>query len=197
MHTTNKAAMLAATAVLGTSAGVGLAIAGDDAPEPWQPQRTDTAVAATAEQKAAFATLGAEPGAGDADRTLIGRLAERSQIGIDADGARVVGATATGPVWLAPANGGVCVAIEDTEDGSIGTACEATDDVVARGTTVGDGTRIYGVAPDGVEAVTVTPGDGPPRSVAVSERGLYVLPSQDATVTLDGPDGSASFAVAG
>lgn len=197
MRTTNKAAMLAATAVLGVGAGVGLAIAGNDTPETWQPQRTDAAVPATPEQKAAFATLGAEPGAGDADRALIRQLAERSRIGLDADGARVVGETATGPVWLAPANGGVCVAIEDTGGGSIGTACEGNGDVVDRGTTIGDGTHIYGVAPDGVDAVTVTPGDGPPQSVAVSEHGLYVLPSQDATVALDGPSGPVSFAVAG
>ncbi|WP_445149077.1 hypothetical protein [Baekduia sp. Peel2402] len=197
MRTTNKAAMMAATAVLGVGAGVGLAIAGDDAPETWQPQRTEAAVPATAEQKAAFATLGAEPGAEDPDRGLVRQLAERSQIGLDADGARVVGETATGPVWLAPANGGVCIAIENTGDGSIGTACEGSDDVVARGTTVGDGTHIYGVAPDGVDAVTVTPGDGPPQSVTVSEQGLYVLPSQDATVALDGPSGTVSFTVAG
>jgi hypothetical protein len=201
MRTTKKAATMAATAVLGLSAGVALATTagGDEAPAAWPPDRTDAPVPATAAQKAAFAALRADPQAGGPDRAPLRELALRSRIGLDADGARVVGATGRGPVWLAPAGGGLCLAIEDTEDGSVGTACERDDAVLARGTTVGDGAHIYGVAPDGVGAVTVTPGGdgGAPRSVAVSAEGFYVLPSEDATIALDGPGGAVSFTVAG
>jgi hypothetical protein len=200
MRTTKKAATLTATAVLGLGTGVTLAATagGDEPPAPWPTARTEVPAPAGTAQEAAFAALRAAPGTSDPDRAPLRVLAQRSRIGLDADGARVVGATARGPVWLAPAAGGLCLAIEDEADGTVGTACEREKDVIARGTTVGDGSAIYGVAPDGVDVVTVTPaGDGAPREVAVSEDGFYVLPSADATVALDGPDGPVSFTVAG
>ena len=82
--------------------------------------------------------------------------------------------------------------------GSIGSSCEPSGDVVARGMTVGDGTAIYGVAPDGVDAVTVTPSGGTATTVAVGDEGLYTLPAQDATVAVDGPQGGVTeFGVVG
>jgi hypothetical protein len=199
MHPTKKAATMAATAVLGLGTVVTLATTagGDEAPAAWHPARTAAPAPATAAQKAAFAALGAAPSPNDPDRAPLRTLAQRTGIGLDADGARVVGMTDRGPAWLAPAAGGLCLAIEDARDGSVGVACERDGDVAARGTTIGDGAHIYGVAPDGVGAVIVTPAGGTPRAVAVSAGGLYVLPSEDAAIALHGPGGDASFAVAG
>jgi hypothetical protein len=194
--------MAVAAAVLGTVAGLGLAQAGgDDPPAKWRPPVTDAAVPATAAQKTAFAALAAagDPGArrGDPDRTLLTGFADQAQIGMDADGAAAVGATAAGPIWLVPVADGLCLAVEDTAAGEIGSACEPSGDVVARGTTIGDGTTIYGVVPDGVTHVTVTPDGGAPATATVGAGGVYTLPSQDATIALDGPGGLTEFDVAG
>ena len=56
-----------------------------------------------------------------------------------------------GPIWLVPANGALCLALEDTSDGSLGASCEPSEAVVTRGVTVGDGSTVYGLAPDGVD----------------------------------------------
>ena len=87
--------------------------------------------------------------------------------------------------------------LENTADDSIGAACEASTDVIARGTTVGDGTTIYGIAPDGTTAVTVTPDGGATTTVPVSAGGIYALPFAAATVGVDGPAGHTEFHVLG
>jgi hypothetical protein len=198
LPTKKLTAVLAVTAALGAGAGLGMAQAGGDDPPPaWHPTTTDAAVPATADQKEAYSVLATAQRTEDAANAQVVTLAARSGVGLDATGARVVGSTATGPIWLIPANGGLCLALEQTAASAIGTACEASGDVIARGTTIGDGAHIYGIVPDGVTAVTVTPAGGPTTTVPVAAGGTYTLPFASATVGVDGSAGHTDFHVLG
>jgi hypothetical protein len=194
----SKKAMTAtiAAAALGAGAAIGLTQAGgDDPPALWQPATTGAAVPATADQKDAYAVLASTQRTEDVDNHNVETLATRSGVGMDADGARVIGATGAGPIWLIPANGGLCLGLEDTADTSIGASCEPSGDVLARGMTVGDGAQIYGVVPDGVSTVAVTPDGGTTGAVTVGAGGVYTLPDGPATVAVDGPGGLTEFGV--
>lgn len=198
LPTRKLTAALVATAALGAGAGLGMAQAGGDDPPPaWHPAATDAAVPATAEQKAAYSVLATAQRTADVSNDDVQALAARGGVGFDATGARVVGATTTGPIWLIPVNGGLCLGLQDTAGSAIGAACESSSDVVARGTTVGDGAHIYGIVPDGVTSVTVTPAGGATATVAVSSGGTYTLPAETAKVAVDGPSGLTEFGVAG
>jgi hypothetical protein len=190
-------ALVVAT-TLGAGAGIGIAQAGGDDPPPaWSPATTDVAVPATAAQKDAFPVLATAQRAADVVNAQIQALASRSDVGFDATGARVVGATAAGPIWLIPVNGGLCLGLEETVASAVGVACEASGDVLARGTTVGDGTHIYGIVPDGVTAVTATPTGGTTTSVPVAPGGIYTLPFESATIGVDSSAGHTDFHVLG
>jgi hypothetical protein len=194
----SKKAMTAtiAAAALGAGAAIGLAQAGGDDPPPlWQPATTNAAVPATADQRDAYAVLASTQRTEDLDNDNVATLATRSGVGMDADGARVIGATDAGPIWLIPANGGLCLGLEDTAGTAIGASCEPSGDVIARGMTVGDGARIYGVVPDGVSTVAVTPDGGTTGTVTVGDGGVYTLPTGPATVGVDGPGGLTEFGV--
>lgn len=199
MRLTKQVAAAMAAAALGVGAGLGLAQAGgDDPPPPWEPTVTNAAVPATTAQKHAYAVLASTQRTEDLANGSVQTLAERSGVGMDADGARVVGATGAGPVWLIPVNGGLCLGLQDDADTSIGAACEPSGAVIARGMTVGDGTAIYGVAPDGVTTVAVTPQDGAvSTTTSVATGGVYTLPDESATVAVDGSGGLTEFGVQG
>lgn len=198
LPTKKVTAALAVTAALGVSAGLGIAQAGGDDPPPaWHPTTTDAAVPATAEQKEAYSVLATAQRTEDTANAQVEMLASRAGVGLDATGARVVGSTSTGPIWLVPVNGGLCLALEDTPARGIGVACESSDDTIARGTTIGDGTTIYGIVPDGATAVTVTPSGGAATSVPITPGGTYTLPFESATIGVDGPAGHTDFGVLG
>jgi hypothetical protein len=187
-----------AAAALGAGAGIGLAQAGGDDPPPlWHPATTNAAVPATADQKEAYAVLASTQRTEDLDNDDVETLAARSGVGMDAAGARVVGASDAGPIWLIPVNGGLCLGLEDTADMSIGAACEPSGDVIARGMTVGDGAQIYGVVPDGVTTVEVTPDGGTTSTATVAAGGVYTVPAAPASLAVDGPDGLTEFGVQG
>jgi hypothetical protein len=197
LPTKKLTAVVAATAALGAVTGVGLGQAlGDDPTPVWHPAPTDAAVPATPDQTAAFSVLAGTQRALTAPSAALVTLAERSGVGMDAAGARVVGSTDAGPIWLIPANDGLCLGLEDTAETAVGATCEASDDVIARGTTIGDGAAIYGIAPDGVTAVTVTSASGT-TTVPVASGGTYTLPAEDATIGVDGANGPTQFDVAG
>jgi hypothetical protein len=185
--------IIAATAALavGGSTAAALAQSGQSAPGPAQPQPQP--VGATAEQQAAFGVLRRAPGADDGDNRLVRRLAGAAQIGMDADAARVVGRVDGLRVWLVPAQGALCLALEDDRDDSIGITCEPTADVVSRGTTIGDGHRVFGLVPDGVPTVVVHAEGGRSATVGVGSDGLYTLGEGHVAVTV----GSTAFDVAG
>lgn len=192
-------AAIVATAALGTGAGLGVAQAGGDDPPPaWSPATTGTPVPATAEQKEAYSVLASTQRSEDLANLQLETLAARSDVGFDATGARVVGTAAAGPIWLIPVNGGLCLGLEEVVDTAIGVTCESSSDVIARGTTIGNGVNIYGIVPDGVTNVTVTPAaGGGPTPVPVAPGGIYTLPYESATISVDGPAGRTDFGVAG
>jgi hypothetical protein len=190
--------VLVVAAALGAGAGLGLAQAGGDDPPPaWSPATTDAAVPATSDQKEAYPVLASAPRAEDVANAQVQALASRSDVGFDAAGARVVGSTAAGPIWLIPVNGGLCLGLEETAASAIGAACDASSDAIARGTSIGDGTHVYGIVPDGVTTVTVTPTGGATTTVPVAPGGIYTLPYASATVGVDGSAGHTDFHVLG
>jgi len=196
MRISKRMAVALAIAAVGGPVAVNLAQADD--PPPAAPPTSTEPVAATAPQKAAFAVLDRAASTADTQNTRITRLADQAQRGFAPSDARVVGSTATGPIWLVPANGALCLALEDTSDDSVGASCEPSDAVITRGITVGDGTTVYGLVPDGVTAVDVTDDNNTTTTVEISSgTSVYTLDTGHVTVALDGPGGPASFDVAG
>ncbi|MCW2994824.1 MAG: hypothetical protein JWQ18_2319 [Conexibacter sp.] len=190
--------MVAALAVAAIGGPVAVTMAQADDPPPAAPPTSTVPVAATADQKEAFAILAASPTSADEQNDRIARLADAAQRGLDAEGARVVGSTDAGPIWLVPANGALCLALEDTGDDSVGTSCEPSEDVIARGITVGDGSHVYGLVPDGVTSIDVTDDEDVTTTHALdSGSSVYTLGDGHVTVGLDGPDGPQSFDVEG
>jgi hypothetical protein len=202
MHINLRLTALFAAAALSGPAAVAVAqtVSGPDTPRFDVPQASTDPVPATAAAKAAFSVLARAASTDDADNTLVARIAAQSEIGIDAAGSRVVGSVASGRVWLMPANGALCLGLEDTAGDSIGIACTLEDAALDDGVTIGDGTQVLGLAPDAVTAIHATPADAPQKSAATSGGGslghggeVYTLDSGHNTVTLDAPDGSRSF----
>lgn len=200
MHINLRFTALFAAAALSGPAAVAVAqtVSGPDTPRFDVPQASDVPVPATAAAKAAFSVLARPASADDADNALVARIASQAGIGIDADGARVVGSEDSGRVWLIPANGALCLGLEDTATDSVGIACTLEDEALDEGVTIGDGTQVYGLAPDEVTAIHAAPADGSQtaaRGDASLGRGgeIYTLDAGDNTVTLDTPDGSRSF----
>jgi hypothetical protein len=184
-----------ALAAVGGPALVTLAQADDPSAAP--PTST-TPVSATHPQKTAFAVLDRAPSTADTANGLVTALAEEGQRGFAPEDARVVGSTSAGPIWLVPANGALCLALEDTSDGSLGASCEPSETVITRGITVGDQATVYGLVPDGVTSVDVTDSASTTRTVDLDPGdSVYRLNTGDVTVTVDGPGGMASFDVAG
>jgi hypothetical protein len=184
-----------AIAALGGPALVTLAEADDPPPAP--PTSTDP-VPATHAQKTAFAVLDRAPNTADTDNDLVTQLAGEAQRGFAPDDARVVGSTGDGPIWLVPANGALCLALQDTGDGSLGASCEPSEMVVTRGITVGDQATVYGLVPDGVTSIDVTDAGSTTTPVDLDPGdSVYRLDTGAVTVTVDGPNGMASFDVAG
>jgi hypothetical protein len=195
MRISKRMAAVAAIAALSAPALVTLAQADDPPPAP--PTST-TPVPATHAQKTAFAVLSRAASTADTANGLVTQLADAAQRGFAPEDARVVGSTAAGPIWLVPANGALCLALEDTGDGSLGASCEPSQVALTRGVTVGDGTTVYGLAPDGVTSVDVTD-DGSTTTVVDLDPGdgVYRLNTGHVTVTVDGPNGLTAFDVVG
>ena len=188
--------MVAALVVAAVSGPAAVMAVADD-PPPAPPTSTEP-VAATEAQITAFAVLARSASPADEENDRVARLADEAERGFDADGARVVGETDAGPIWLFPANGALCLALEDTSDDSIGTACEPSESVIARGITIGDGTHVYGLVPDGVASVDVTDANEDTTTLPLSSgSSVYTLGTDPVTVEVDGPDGLTSFSVDG
>jgi hypothetical protein len=102
-----------------------------------------------------------------------------------------------GRVWVLPGNGALCLRVVDPGGGDA-VACQTTDNAQA-GMLVGSlqptlsgsgGAFVYGLAPDGVNQVTVTGANGSSQTVAVNDN-VYAttISSAPQNVTLDDPDG--------
>jgi hypothetical protein len=192
------AAALAIAAVGGVGGSQIMTLAQADDPPPPAPPTSTEPVPATAAQKTAFAVLDRGANTADTENELVTQLSDEGQRGFAPDDARVVGSTDAGPIWLIPANGALCLALENTSDASLGASCEPSDNVIARGITVGDGTTVYGLAPDGVTSVDVTDDNNDTTTVDLDPgSSVYTLTTGHVTVAVDGPSGLASFDVAG
>jgi hypothetical protein len=191
------AAALAIAAVGGVGGSQLLTLAQADDPPPAPPTSTEP-VPATHDQKTAFAVLDRAPSTADTANNLVTALADAAQRGFAPADARVVGSTGAGPIWLVPANGALCLALQATGDGSLGASCEPSEAVITRGIAVGDGTTVYGLAPDGVTSVDVTDDGNATTTVdLVPGDSIYRLDTGHVTVTVDGSGGMKSFDVAG
>jgi hypothetical protein len=198
MRISKRIATALAVATVGAVGGSQIVtLAQADDPPPAPPTSTEP-VEATHSQKTAFAVLDQAPTTADTANTLVVRLADAAQRGFAPDDARIVGSTTAGPIWLVPANGALCLALQDTGDDSLGASCEPSEVVITRGITVGDQATVYGLAPDGVTSVDVTDDSNATTTVGlVSGNSIYRLDTDHVTVTVDGPNGMASFDVAG
>jgi hypothetical protein len=195
MRISKRLATALAIAAVGGPALVTLAQADDPPAAP--PTSTDP-IAATHAQKTAFAVLDQAPSTADTENGLVTRLADQAQRGFAPDDARVVGSTAAGPIWLVPANGALCLALQDTGDDSLGASCEPSEDAIDRGITVGDGSTVYGLVPDGVASVDVIDDNSTTTTVdLVPGDSVYRLDTGHVTVTVDGPNGLTPFDVVG
>jgi hypothetical protein len=192
---------IVAALAVATVGGVGgsqiVTLAQADDPPSAPPTSTEP-IPATHPQKTAFAVLDRAPTTADTENDLVTRLANEAQRGFAPDDARVVGSTAAGPIWLVPANGALCLALQDTGDDSLGASCEPSEVVITRGITVGDQATVYGLAPDGVTSVDVTDDGSTTTTVGlVAGNSIYRLDTGHVTVTVDGPNSMTSFDVAG
>jgi hypothetical protein len=189
---------LAATVAIAAVGGVALVtLAQADDPPPAPPTST-APVPATHAQKTAFAVLNRAPNTADTANALVTTLANEAQRGFAPADARVVGSTTAGPIWLVPANGALCLALEDTTDGSLGASCEPSEAVITRGVTVGDGSTVYGLVPDGVISVDVRDAGNATTTVDLDPGdGVYRLNTGPVTVTVESSSGMTSFDVVG
>jgi hypothetical protein len=197
----NISKRLAAALAIATFGGVGtfqiITLAQADDPPPAPPTSTE-AVPATHAQKTAFAVLDRAASTADTENDLVTQLADAAQRGFAPDDARVVGTAGTGPIWLVPANGALCLALEDSGDGSLGASCEPSEVVITRGITVGDGNTVYGLVPDGVTSVDVIDSGNTTTPVYLTPGdSVYRLNTGHVTVTVDGPNGLTAFDVVG
>src|ERR1700712_1866633 len=92
--------MAAALVVAAVSGPAAVTLARADDPPPVAPPSSTTPVPATAEQESAFAILDRSANLADADNDAVTALADAAQRGFDAAGARVVGSSDAGPIWL-------------------------------------------------------------------------------------------------
>ncbi len=191
------AAVVAIAAVSGVGGSQLLTLALADDPPPAPPTST-VPVPATHDQKTAFAVLDRAPSTADTENQLVTRLANEAQRGFAPADARVVGSTATGPIWLVPANGALCLGLEDTGDGSLGVSCEPSETVITRGVTVGDGSTVYGLVPDSVTSVDVIDAGSATTAIDLDPGdGVYRLNTGPVTVTVESSSGMTSFDVVG
>jgi hypothetical protein len=189
--------MAAAVAIAALSGPALVTLAQADDPPPAPPTSTEP-VSATHAQKTAFAVLDRAASTADTENALVSQLADKAQRGFAPDDARVVGSTGDGPIWLVPANEALCLALENTGDGSLGVSCEPSEAVITRGITVGDQATVYGLVPDGVTSIDVTDAGNTTTPVDLDPGdSVYRLNTGDVTVTVDGPSGMTSFDVAG
>lgn len=198
MRISRRTAAALTIAVIGGAGGSQLfTLAQADDPPPAPPTSTDP-VPATHAQKTAFAVLSRAADTAETENDLVTQLAEAAQRGFAPGDARIVGSTGAGPIWLVPANGALCLALQDSGDGSLGASCEPTEDVITRGVTVGDGSTVYGLVPDGVTSVDVIDGGNSTTTVDLDPgASVYRLNTGPVTVTVDGPTGMTSFDVVG
>jgi hypothetical protein len=110
-----------------------------------------------------------------------------SRFGVNAGLARMIATRDGYGIWLMPGNGFVCIGLRRAGDKGMGQSCNTDDAARAGALSVGDGTNVFGIVPDGVRSVTVTDADTGLRHDEPVTDNVYQLAYQPASVTLTVP----------
>jgi hypothetical protein len=148
-------------------------------------------------------SLGRSRQQGDALPADIARaVREHPKFGMNADLSRRLVANARNTLYVLPGSGHVCVALTVAEGATFG--CPTTD-AIARGevgastVTLEEGAiGIYGLVPDGVNAITLKTGTAGSASVPVTDNGYYTaVPAGTAlrSISYIGPSGAVEFPI--
>jgi hypothetical protein len=204
MKTSRMLAIIAAVvAVLAVAVGGTIALRGNDSPV--SPSDRGAVGRATAGDELA-ATVSALKGTPVALRGAAGYV-ELEREGADLTAARVAQRPAAGrTVYLVPSRGGACLTSEPLREGGCFDAATLSSTVTATSILCSQSLRtgaieIYGTAPDGVDAVTVTREGGSRKRVPVRGNTYVFETDRDAprpltvTWTTNGKEGSISARV--
>lgn len=174
---------------------------GDDSNPPSDGPSQVTAIEPRASE--AMAVLARSRAAGDAIPAAVAtKIDERSDFGMNPDLSRLAIGNATNSLYVIPANGHVCAAFTLGDGANL--ACPTTEDVAAGVAGAGTVTiqtgdiGIYGLAPDGVDAVSVQVGTSESIHVAVQNNAYYtVVPAGTPlrSVRYTGPSGPVEFPI--
>ncbi len=173
----------------------------DESNPPGADQLQITAIESDARQS--MAVLREKRSAGDALRSdLAGRMDRRASFGLNPALSRLAIKNATHSVYVIPARQHVCLALTDPV--GAGLICPPTDDVVkgnvgaATAGVEAGGVAIFGIVPDGVDAVSVQTGDSESIDVVTEANAYYtVTPSGTPlrSVSYVGPSGPVEFPI--
>jgi hypothetical protein len=131
---------------------------------------------------------------------LAGKIDERADFGMNPDlSRRAVGGTT--PVYLIPADDHVCAAMTVGDGATV--TCATTSDLAGgrvAPATVGlanGAIGIYGIAPDGVDSVSIAAGESSTRAEVVDNGYLAVIPAGSAleSASYTGPSGPVEFPI--
>jgi hypothetical protein len=135
-------------------------------------------------------TRPAGPAESDPDAMALLRSAQDdSRFGLNAGLARVVATRDDTRIWLVPGNGFVCLELQRTGDSGLTEGCNTDDAARSGALTASDGTRVLGVAPDGVRSITVTDDDTGLRHDEPVVENVYELAYKPTNVRLTLPGG--------
>jgi hypothetical protein len=152
--------------------------------------------------KAAAAVLARSRATGDALPTdVVGQMNEHPRFGMNPGLSRRAIGSLSNSLYLVPANGFVCVVLTMAQGASL--SCPQTSDLAvgqSPPTTVGlagGAIGVYGIVPDGVDAVTVNT-DRSGSAVKVTNNAFFtVVPAGTAleTVGYSGPSGTVEYPI--
>lgn len=129
------------------------------------------------------------------------RMAKRASFGMNPELSRRAIANTTSSVYVIPARGHVCASL--TDPNGVTTTCQPTADIAegrvgAATVNFEVGVAVYGLVPDGVDAVSIQTRSGS-RAVATEDNAYYtVVGAGDRvkSVSYVGPSGPVEFALA-
>jgi len=163
---------LLAAAATGTAFAVGAVGGGDSDQEPAVILTEPTPAEAFAQKfKEQLSVTAGKPNGIEA-----GRVGITSRVrGANPDGARLARNSPNGGgIFVLPADEGVCIASDSgVEEGCYEEATVSASSVICAPGLPGDQVEVFGVAPDGIDKLTVVLADGSERTIAV-ERNVFV-----------------------
>ncbi len=132
---------------------------------------------------------------------LATRIGDDHLYGVNPDLARLASGSISNSLFVLPGRGYVCASLTVGDGATL--SCNPTSDLAAGQaspatvTLVGGDIGIYGLVPDGVDAVTVTTGSGSERALVTGN--AYFAVAQEGTplrtVSYDGPNGRVEYSI--